>query len=42
MRTLLEHYSRLAPRQKRVVALLLLAIALTWLGVCAILASYLV
>lgn len=42
MKTLLESIRRLAPRQKLVVGLLLLIIVLTWLGVCAILGSYLV
>ena len=42
MKTLWQSISRLAPRQKLVVGLLLLIIVLTWLGVCAILASYLV
>jgi hypothetical protein len=42
MKTLLESISRLAPRQKLVVGLLLLIIVLTWLGVCVILGSYLV
>ena len=42
MKTLLEHFRRLAPRQKLVVSVLLLAIVLTWLGVCAVLGSYLV
>jgi hypothetical protein len=41
MRTLLQSISRLAPRQKLVVGLLLLFIVLTWLGVCVILGSYL-
>ena len=42
METLLQHFSRLTTRQKLVVGLLLLAIVLTWLGVCAVLGSYLV
>jgi hypothetical protein len=42
MKTLWQSIRRLAPRQKLVVGLLLLIIVLTWLGVCAILGSYLV
>ena len=42
MKTLLESIRRLTPRKKLVVGLLLLIIVLTWLGVCAILGSYLV
>ena len=42
MKTLLESIRRLTPRKKLVVGLLLLIIVLTWLGVCAILVSYLV
>jgi hypothetical protein len=42
MRTLLEGISRLSPRKKLVVSILLLVVALTWLGVCLVLGSYLV
>lgn len=42
MKRLLESMGRLAPRQKVIVGLLLFIIVLTWLGVCAILGSYLV
>ena len=42
MKTLLKSIGRLTLQKKLVVALLLLIIVLTWLGVCAILGSYLV
>ena len=42
MKTLLQSISRLAPRKKLVVGLLLFIIVLTWLAVCAILGSYLI
>ena len=42
MKTLLQSISQLAPRKRLLVGLLLFIIVLTWLGVCAILGSYLV
>ena len=42
MKTPLQSISQLAPRKKLLVGLLLFMIVLTWLGVCAILGSYLV
>jgi len=42
MKTLLQSIGQLPPRKKLVAGLLLLIIVLTWLGVCAILGSYLV
>jgi len=42
MKLLVESIGRLAPRQRFVVILLLAIVVLTWLGVCAVLGSYLV
>jgi len=42
MRTLWNSMGRLSPRKKLVAIILLLVVVLTWLGVCAILGSYLV
>jgi hypothetical protein len=41
MKLLLQSIARLTPRQKLIAGALLLIILLTWLGVCAILGSYL-
>lgn len=41
MRTLLQSIGRLSPRKKLVAIILLLVVVVTWLGVCAILGSYL-
>jgi|GEM_PF-2060339 len=42
MNDLLRNISQLTVRKKLVVVVLLLLIVLTWLGVCAVLGSYLV
>jgi hypothetical protein len=42
MRTFWQSIGRLSPRKKLVIIILLLVVVLTWLGVCAILGSYLV
>jgi hypothetical protein len=42
MRTLWQSIGRLSTRKKLVAIILLLVVVLTWLGVCAILGSYLV
>jgi hypothetical protein len=42
MNDLLRSIGRLTARKKLVVGVLLLLIVLTWLGVCAVLGSYLV
>jgi hypothetical protein len=42
MKLLLQSIGRLSPRKKLIAGALLVLVVLTWLGVCAILASYLV
>jgi hypothetical protein len=42
MRTLWQGISRLNPRKRLVAIILLIVVLLTWLGVCAVLGSYLV
>jgi len=42
MKLLLQSLSRLSPRRKLIAGALLILVVLTWLGVCVILASYLV
>lgn len=42
MKVLLQSLRRLSPRRRLIAGALLILVVLTWLGVCVVLASYLV